>query len=116
MCADIGTIPATIDTVSVGDIMRSRAPQVEAMFVLGVSEGAVPAMPRPGNIFTDSDKSQLKKSGVHLQNDTGYIIRKENFIFYTLLSRPKKTSAFPPCAAGEARAHFCSSASSRCSV
>jgi ATP-dependent helicase/nuclease subunit B len=90
MCADIGTIPATVDTVLVGDIMRSRAPQVDAMFVLGVSEGAVPAVPRPGNIFTDSDKSQLKKSGVHLQNDTGYIIRKENFIFYTLLSRPAK--------------------------
>lgn len=89
MCADIGTVPATLDTVAVGDIVRSRAPEVMAMFVLGLSEGAVPSVPRAGNVFTDSDKSQLKKSGVYLKNTSGYIIRKENFAFYTILCRPK---------------------------
>ena len=52
----VGTIPATVDQVMVGDITRSRLEAVKVLFFVGVNEGIVPQRKSEGGILTDSDR------------------------------------------------------------
>ncbi|MEI3507073.1 MAG: hypothetical protein V8Q32_06445 [Anaerotignum faecicola] len=42
----MGVIPPTADCLLIGDIERSRLPEIKYLFVLGVNEGVLPLLPR----------------------------------------------------------------------
>ena len=52
----VGTIPATIDQVTVGDITRSRLDGVKALFFVGVNDQIVPQRKNGGSLLTDRDR------------------------------------------------------------
>ncbi len=55
----IGIIPPSKDQVIVGNIDRSRIPQVKALFILGVNEGVIPKVDESMPLFSDMDKLTL---------------------------------------------------------
>ncbi|MBU3810824.1 MAG: PD-(D/E)XK nuclease family protein [Candidatus Niameybacter stercoravium] len=56
---EIGIIPPSKDQVIVGNIDRSRIPQVKALFILGVNEGVIPKVDESMPLFSDMDKLTL---------------------------------------------------------
>lgn len=56
---EIGIIPPSKDQVIVGNINRSRIPQVKALFILGVNEGVIPQIDESMPLFSDMDKLTL---------------------------------------------------------
>lgn len=56
---EIGIIPPSKDQVIVGNIDRSRIPQVRALFILGVNEGVIPKVDESMPLFSDMDKLTL---------------------------------------------------------
>ena len=56
---EIGIIPPSKDQVIVGNIDRSRLPQVKALFILGVNEGVIPKIDESMPLFSDMDKLTL---------------------------------------------------------
>lgn len=60
----VGVIPPSLDQVLVGSVDRSRNPDLQKVFVLGVSEGVFPAPPTPAVLLTDSDRLELEAHGV----------------------------------------------------
>ena len=52
----VGTIPATIDQVTVGDITRSRLDGVKALFFVGVNDQIVPQRKNGGSLLSDRDR------------------------------------------------------------
>ncbi|MBP3912117.1 MAG: PD-(D/E)XK nuclease family protein [Niameybacter sp.] len=56
---EIGIIPPSKDQVIVGNINRSRIPQVKALFILGVNEGVIPKIDESMPLFSDMDKLTL---------------------------------------------------------
>ena len=56
---EIGIIPPSKDQVIVGNIDRSRIPQVKALFILGVNEGVIPKIDESMPLFSDMDKLTL---------------------------------------------------------
>ncbi|MEG0846438.1 MAG: PD-(D/E)XK nuclease family protein [Niameybacter sp.] len=56
---EVGIIPPSKDQIIVGNIDRSRIPQVKALFVLGVNEGVIPKVDEGMPLFSDMDKLTL---------------------------------------------------------
>ena len=56
---EIGIIPPSKDQIMIGNIERSRLPQVKALFILGVNEGVIPKMDESMPLFSDMDKLTL---------------------------------------------------------
>ncbi|MDR0958510.1 MAG: hypothetical protein LBM16_04800, partial [Clostridiales bacterium] len=51
--------PPVLDAVNVGDVRRSRFPDIKALLVLGANEGNFPAAQTEKGLFSDIDKKKL---------------------------------------------------------
>ena len=86
----VGSIPAAVDQVMVGDITRSRLEDVKVLFFVGVNEGIVPQRKGGGGILTDSDREVFKSLGLTLAptaKEDGCI---QKFYLYMVLAKPSK--------------------------
>ena len=63
---DVGTIPAVLDSVTVGPVSSMRCQETEHLFILGVLEGALPAYGTSAGVLTDQDRTVLRDMGVAL--------------------------------------------------
>lgn len=63
---NVGTIPAVLDSVTVGTVNSMRCHETEHLFVLGVLEGALPAYGTGSGVLTDQDRSVLRDLGLTL--------------------------------------------------
>lgn len=63
---DIGSIPTSIDEVTVGSASMMRAAEPRFVFVLGLTEGSFPAPVIDGGVFSDADKNALMGLGIEI--------------------------------------------------
>lgn len=63
---NVGTIPAVLDSVTVGSVSSMRCQETEHLFVVGVLEGALPAYGSGVGVLTDQDRSVLRDLGLTL--------------------------------------------------
>ena len=84
----LGRVPPTTNQVVLGDIGRSRYPQIKAMIVLGANENVLPAPPSPSGLFTDRERQALQNSGIELAADTMHRITESFYSLYCALSQP----------------------------
>ena len=80
--------PLALDVCVVGDLRRTRLPDVKALFILGANEGLLPAKPSTDGIFTDSDRQSLMDSGLHMSPFGLSKILDERISVYNAISRP----------------------------
>lgn len=62
----VGTIPATLDSVTVGPVSAMRCSQVEHLFVLGALEGSLPSYGSTKGVLTDNERTELRSLGLPL--------------------------------------------------
>ena len=55
----LGLIPPTVDQVLVSSVTRSRVPELDAVFVLGVLEGQMPKVLPEDPILSDAQRKRL---------------------------------------------------------
>ena len=60
----IGTLPQQADRIPVGDMERTRIPEVKILFFLGVNDGNIPKGTSKGGLLSDLDREFLQESGV----------------------------------------------------
>ena len=63
---DVGTIPAVLDTVSIGPVSALRCQRVKHLIVIGVTEGNLPGYSGSRGILTDQERILLRNMGVPL--------------------------------------------------
>ena len=83
---DIGTIPASIDQVTLGSASRLRAGSVPYVYLLGVNEGVFPRLAEENCIFSDSEKNILKTVDVEMSPGSDEQTGDELFWFYKAIS------------------------------
>ncbi|MCL2708346.1 MAG: PD-(D/E)XK nuclease family protein [Defluviitaleaceae bacterium] len=88
--ADLGLIPPTTDQVFLGDVARSRFPEINALLVLGANEGMLPKPGEPTGLFNDYERESLRQSGMDLAPDAARLAGDDAFSLYIALCRPKK--------------------------
>ena len=62
----IGTIPATLDAVSMGDISTMRCQMADHLILLGAEEGSLPKYAQSAGILNDQERTALRGLGVPL--------------------------------------------------
>lgn len=84
----MGVIPPTADCVVIGDIERSRLPEIKYLFVLGVNDGVLPAPAAVQGIFTEAERDLMTAEGVELAGGGRQKIFEEQFLIYCGLTKP----------------------------
>ena len=63
---DVGTIPSVLDAVMVGPVSAMRCQKSRHLFILGASEGALPAYGTSAGVLNDQERAVLLSLGVPL--------------------------------------------------
>ena len=82
--------PPTLNQVTVGSVDRSRTPDVEAVFVMGMNEKVFPRVWLPDAIVGDEDRDRLQQTGRPLGPDTRSRHRQEHFLAVVALTRASR--------------------------
>ena len=90
----LGRIPPTVDQVILGDMGRSRYPQIKAMLVLGANEGSFPPIaPSPG-LFSEDERRHLQNSDIEMAPDNLSRINDQYYALYCTLCQPSQQLSF----------------------
>ncbi|MCL6634590.1 MAG: exodeoxyribonuclease V subunit gamma, partial [Peptococcaceae bacterium] len=83
----LSLIPPGLDQVTVGSLDRSRSPGARAAFILGVSEGHLPARTTEQGVFTDAEREKLRSGGLKLAPGARRRAFEEQYLVYVALTR-----------------------------
>ncbi len=86
----IGSIPASLDCVRVGDLMTQRRCDTEYLFLLGANEGCFPAAAENRSLLTDSERTSLMNLGIGVSPTADGRLSRELACIYDVLSAPRK--------------------------
>ena len=86
----IGLIPPALDQVIVGSIERSKRRDIQAMYILGVNDGILPAVVIDEGIISDEDRAILGEIGMELAQDTKTRSFEEQFLIYSAITATKR--------------------------
>lgn len=86
--SSMGIIPPTTDNVIVGDIQRTRLPNIKVLFLLGVNDGILPAPAQSNGIFSETERDALTEIGVEIATNSKRKLFEEQFLIYRGLTKP----------------------------
>ncbi len=87
---DMGSIPQSLDAVTVGSADRIRYSAPRAVFVLGANEGVFPAYPMGNGILSEEERQRLEKVGLVLADDVLTQCIEERYYAYLALAAPSE--------------------------
>ncbi len=87
---DMGSIPQSLDAVTVGSADRIRYSAPRAVFALGVNEGVFPAYPMGEGILSEEERRRLAKQKLVLADDVLTQCVEERYYAYLALSAPSE--------------------------
>ena len=92
--ATIGIAPPTQDYLIIGDMERTRLPNIKAMFVLGANEGNIPIKLTEKGIFSDDEKHIIKENNIELAPDLVQMTNNGRLGIYVNLIKPTEYLIF----------------------
>ena len=92
----VGTIPATVDSLRIGQLTAMRNAEVAHLIVLGASDGLLPAWQIGGGLISDAERRRMKAAGLSAAPDGEYRIDRDLLTAYTVLTAPQE-SLFVTC-------------------
>lgn len=84
----LGRIPPDQDSVTVGDVKRSRLDGVRCLFLLGVNEGSLPGCSQGSGILSDKERELLAEKKVELGELPKESLPTEEFYIYLASAKP----------------------------
>jgi ATP-dependent helicase/nuclease subunit B len=87
---DMGIIPPVCDSVYVGDLKRSRLPEIKALFLIAANDGITPPIISESGILTDDLRAELLAAGIELAPDRARETAAQNFLIEKTLSKPSE--------------------------
>jgi len=84
---DLALTPPTLDQVLVGDVNRTRTPDIKAVILLGLNEGEFPRRPGESSIFSDRERIALDKLHITLDPASDSNLLAERFLAYFAFTR-----------------------------
>lgn len=88
--ADIGLIPPGYDRVTLGDIERTRLPEIRVLFFLGVNDGVIPGSLTGGGIISELERERFQNAGIELAPSARERAFIQKFYLYMNLTKPSE--------------------------
>ena len=86
----LSLVPPSLDQVLVGEIERSRHPQIDAAIVIGLSDRLFPAAPATDVVLADDEREALVAAGVELGPTQRQRLLDERMLAYIAFTRPRR--------------------------
>lgn len=90
---EVGVLPTKLDSITVGNLERTKFGSKSSLYLVGVNDGYIPKTYEDNGILVDEEKDILKKKGLELKN-SDYMVDSEKHNFYNVLSRGKEKIYF----------------------
>jgi ATP-dependent helicase/nuclease subunit B len=87
---DLALAPPTVDQILVGQMDRTRTPEVQLVIVLGLNEGQFPRVQREDCVLSDSERRLLQKQKVNLDPDSERRLLDERLLAYVAFTRASR--------------------------
>lgn len=88
---DVGTIPATLDSVTAGDFDRMRRRNIKHLLVLGMSEARVPKSEEDTGVFSSEERRRLLEMELDLGGIGDCELWREFSLIYNCLTLPSES-------------------------
>lgn len=88
---DVGTIPATLDSVTAGDFDRMRRRNIKHLIVLGASDTRLPRQQEDAGVFSADERRRLIEMDIDLGGVGDSELWREFSIIYNCLTLPSDT-------------------------
>ncbi len=86
----VGTIPATVDRVVVGDITRTRLDSIQVLYFVGVNEGVIPQRKENKGLLTDEEREFFSSHQVELAPSARESGLMQRFYLYLMMTKPSR--------------------------
>ncbi len=86
----VGVIPATVDRVVVGDIVRTRLAHIKVLFFIGVNDGIVPMHRDSGSLLSDREREFFGQCHLELAPTAREDSFRQRFYLYRLMTKPSE--------------------------
>ncbi|MBQ9347157.1 MAG: PD-(D/E)XK nuclease family protein, partial [Oscillibacter sp.] len=98
----VGSIPASLDQVSVAEMTRNDRHTSPYVFLLGANDHVLPAVGQSGGILNQEDRAELARQGVELSPTGMEQLGMELQTLYAALSQPTEglTVSYPSAGSG----------------
>ncbi len=90
LASAVGIIPPGYDQVLVGDIERTRLPEIKVLFFAGVNDGLIPKAENPGGLISQKDRELFTEYGMELAPGAREKSFIQKFYLYLNLTKPSK--------------------------
>lgn len=87
---EVGTIPATIDRIVVGDITRTRLDNIKILYFIGVNEGVIPQRKENRGLLTDDEREFFSQQNVELAPSAKESGLMQRFYLYLMMTKPSR--------------------------
>lgn len=87
----LGHVPPSLDQVLIGTMDRTRSGAVRHCFVLGASDGVIPARPDEGGLLSEPEREKLLEAGMELADGSRRKLLDESFMIYMALAAPSES-------------------------
>lgn len=86
----VGTIPASLDCVTVGSLMSQRRCDTDYVFLIGAQEGCFPTAHTQNSLLTDSERIDLNRQGIEVAPTSAGNLDRELSAIDSVLNAPGK--------------------------
>ena len=90
----LGVVPLSMDQVLLGDLKRTRLPDVKVLFIVGMNEGMIPPSLEDKGIISDEERQILQKCGITLALQLSERSLEDEFYMYLAFTKPKNKLYF----------------------
>ncbi len=84
------TPPLSMDQTILGDLKRTRLPDIKVLFVVGVNDGDLPPVPEDRGILSDDEKRILDENGISLSLNLTERVLEDEYYMYLAFSKPEE--------------------------
>ncbi|MEA4892696.1 MAG: PD-(D/E)XK nuclease family protein [Peptococcaceae bacterium] len=84
---EIAAVPPALDQVTVSSMDRSRTPEMDLVWILGVNEGILPSRGGEEGLFLTEERKWLNRQGLNLAPDSERKLFSESYLIYIALTR-----------------------------
>ena len=88
--ADVAVIPPGYDSVTIGDIERTRLNHIKVLFFIGVNDGIIPKQGNTGGIISQYERELLKEADIALAPGAREQVFIQRFYLYLNLTKPSE--------------------------
>ena len=91
---ELGTPPLSMDALILGDLKRTRLPDIKVLFIAGMNDGSIPPSLEDGGMINDDEKQILEQWGIHLSLCLEEQSMEDDLYIYLALSKPQRELYF----------------------